>query len=132
MAKRRRNTGEEEDQSEVMILVIEYYDGHAVPRRGWQSIRCISPDHPDSHSSASVNLALGAYKCFSCELSAGSPAGLIGKIDGIGKAGAWERLQEICGRSNAAIPRKPGKPRRTARSSTIEESWAISGNSGLF
>lgn len=38
-------------------------------RHGWQSIKCISPDHHDRHASASLNIEAGRFKCHACGLS---------------------------------------------------------------
>jgi len=55
-------------------LIEEVLDRHQVRfsrlRPGWQKVRCPSEAHPrgDRNPSASVNLSIGQFRCFGCDL----------------------------------------------------------------
>ena len=57
------------DKTELMAAVFDHF-GKVMPyRAGWAAVNCISPDHSDSHASASVNANKGRYNCHACGLS---------------------------------------------------------------
>lgn len=53
-------------------------------RSGWQKISCIGPAHArgDRDPSASINLTLGKYHCFACDLR-GDAYDLVQKLEGV-------------------------------------------------
>lgn len=62
-------------------------------RGGWQKISCIGPAHArgDRNPSASVNLALGKYHCFACDLQ-GDVYDLLHKLENLDFPSAKARL----------------------------------------
>jgi DNA primase len=63
-------------------LLLYYAGDYNIDRMGWQSVRCINPNHDDRHPSASVNLELDRYNCHSCGLS-GDVVDVVWELEGL-------------------------------------------------
>lgn len=50
-----------------MLTVLEHYGIDVPARGGWVKIKC--PVHDDAHASASTNLDLQKFYCFTCSIS---------------------------------------------------------------
>lgn len=103
------------DRVEAMTRLLDRW-GTAPPPSDlrWQPIRCVSPDHDDSHASARIHMAEGAYVCMACGLKAGSPLRLLMAVEGIG----YREALDIVGRERAddepqsSGPKRPWKAHR--------------------
>ena len=60
------------DKSELLMQVLDRHSVHYNRgRTGWQPVRCLNltaHSHGDRTPSGSVNLVLGKYQCWACEL----------------------------------------------------------------
>jgi len=74
------------DKTELMLFVLERYQCRYKPNRmGWQKVRCLDKGahyHGDRNPSASVNLGIGRYHCFSCGLE-GDGYELLRHLEGL-------------------------------------------------
>ena len=75
------------DKTELMTFVLDRYNCMFKGNRmGWQKVRCIDANahaHGDRNPSASVNLGIGRYHCFSCGLE-GDGYALMMHLEGLG------------------------------------------------
>ena len=84
------------DKSELLESVLDRYNArYRRSHVGWQSIHCINTDghiRGDKNPSASINLAVGYYKCFTCDL-AGDGYDLMLELENIKAAEVLEALE---------------------------------------
>ena len=133
---RRDNDDDDDfDWSDISLTVVEHYDGHANPNKtGWQSIRCVHPDHSDRHTSARINLPKGCYYCNGCELS-GSLTRIIQLIEGVSYECAVNTLENLAGQGGTKIQQRPMGRRQRGRvkyPSVLDEPWLDHGGTKLF
>ena len=88
------------DKSELLLQVLDrhnvaYNRGNA----GWQSVRCLNTaahSHGDRTPSGSVNLVLGKYHCWACELR-GDGFDIMLEVEGLKAKEALEALEMKAG-----------------------------------
>jgi DNA primase len=93
--------------------VLESHGAVVSERSGWQPIRC--PYHGDTHASASVNLAHGAFHCHACGIK-GDAYSLIQQHEGCDFATALTIGDGLAAdnRNPAPTRKRKGKGKRTA------------------
>lgn len=83
--------------AEDTIKIIEHLGGDTQTKYGWYKLKCVSRDHDDNIASAVVNNEEGAYRCFGCNLKAGSTVVLLQKVLGLDDVSARSKYEEIVG-----------------------------------
>jgi len=115
------------------LLTLWEWDLPSVDTR-WMSVKC--GNHDDSHASARVHMAEGAYACLACGLKAGSPAGLVMAVRGCDWRTAADYLRTLSidpmAGENMEVarsgPKRPWKGRR--RSGAVTSNWRRAHSAG--
>lgn len=83
------------DKSELMLKVLDRFDvSYNRSRTGWQPVRCLNLQahaHGDRTPSGSVNLVLGKYQCWACEMR-GDGFDIMLELEGLKAKEALEAL----------------------------------------
>lgn len=88
-----------------IVKVLEHYGFEVTSNRaGWQSVRCAF--HNDHVKSARLNIAIGGFRCFACDM-AGDVYSIIMKKEGVNYGKALEIAEGITGESNNQLRAKP-------------------------
>lgn len=98
-----------------ILPVLQHY-GMAEPYNliGWVKVKC--PFHNDSHASAAVNIELGIFKCFACEVS-GDTYSIIMKYERKNFSEAHTIAEEITGISGKSLSKLSRSGRRLSEKS---------------
>jgi hypothetical protein len=119
------------DKGELLLAYLAEHGVDVEPRSGWQKLRC--PFHGDRHASAGVNVDLGRFRCFGCDL-AGDVYDLIRAETGCGFREAQRRAQALGSsrhghpitgsprpRAGTTAPKKPYIPPRLRKTTKEKE-----------
>ncbi|MBK6874042.1 MAG: hypothetical protein IPG94_22485 [Kineosporiaceae bacterium] len=80
---------------QVLEQLLDLYDvRYQLSRMGEQAVRC--PVHEDMHASASLNLDKQVLHCLACGFG-GGPTQLVMAREGLTRAAAERRIQELTG-----------------------------------
>ncbi len=84
------------DKGELLIQVLDRHDvRYNRGRTGWQPVRCLNlaaHAHGDRTPSGSVNLVLGKYRCWACDLR-GDGFDIMLEVEGLKAREALEALE---------------------------------------
>lgn len=106
------------DDKPDLISVLQHYgaDTYRAKESGWSDVKC--PFHDDRTASARVNIKLGRFRCFACDMT-GDAIDLIMTKEGLGFGDACRWAREHVGYKG--VSSGPPKPERYRPSWSTED-----------